>query len=57
MWVFDGEQWVQEGAGEAKPVSNVPDELEIGRLLPELQIVEVPRTRTEREIPFPFVIP
>lgn len=57
MWVFDGEQWVQEGAGETRPASHVPDELEIGRLLPELQIVEVPRTRTEREIPFPFVIP
>jgi hypothetical protein len=53
MWVFDGEQWVQEGAPEVKapvPAQEQPWEI----LVPELQIIEVENTRKEEIPPFPF---
>ncbi|HSN69349.1 MAG TPA: hypothetical protein VLV48_08900 [Thermoanaerobaculia bacterium] len=56
MWVFDGEQWVREGAPERKaPVTPPEQAWEI--LVPELQIIEVERTRPEEIPPFPFPLP
>ncbi len=53
MWVFDGEQWVQEGASGVKaPLSAEKQAWEI--LVPELQIIEVGNTRNEEIPPPPF---
>ena len=56
MWVFDGEQWFEEGngdAGHAKPESRPRYE----ELMPELQVIEVvipiPNTNTNY-IPLPL---
>jgi hypothetical protein len=55
MWVFDGEQWIQEGAPHAKaPVPTQEQAWEI--LVPELQIIEVENTRNEEIPPVPFPI-
>ncbi len=55
MWVFDGEQWTEEGGGEKKAEQQ---QFSIDRFVPEIQpelqveIVQVPRT-----IPLPFTTP
>lgn len=58
MWVFDGEQWIQED-GEEQSARNrrlAPEHYD--RLGPELQIVPVIRRREREEIPpFPIAIP
>ena len=54
MWVFDGEQWTEEGAaGEKRNVetTNVPME----QFVPELQVIEiVPVVTPKPQIPFPL---
>ncbi len=55
MWVFDGEQWVQEGASGAKAPVPAP-ELAWEILVPQLQIIEVEITRDEEIPPVPFPI-
>ncbi|MGH9456481.1 MAG: hypothetical protein ACRD2J_02460 [Thermoanaerobaculia bacterium] len=52
MWVFDGEQWIQEGAPEARK-PELP-EIDLERLVPELQIVEIPVPRKQDIPPFPI---
>ncbi|HEU4520687.1 MAG TPA: hypothetical protein VFT12_01720 [Thermoanaerobaculia bacterium] len=43
MWIYDGEEWVEEGASEEK---RKPETVEIPMeaLLPQLQVVEVVQT-------------
>ena len=56
MWVFDGEEWVQEGGSEQSsdaPVRRSTDQ----EFYPELQIVDVPVVRRERDTHFPIPIP
>jgi len=54
MWIFDGDEWKEEGSGEKHVRTEVtlpmPEEMQ-----PELQIIEVPVTvpRT-RYIPVPL---
>jgi len=57
MWVFDGEQWFEEGNGDTgstKPESRPRYE----ELMPERQVVEVviPNTHTNT-IPVPLPLP
>lgn len=55
MWIYDGEQWIEEGASESgiKP-ENTPRREEM--FYPELQVVEiVPVPRTNYVPPFPMV--
>lgn len=56
MWVFDGEQWTEEGAGEAKrnvETTYVP--MIEHQFVPELQVIEVvPVTKTNPIPPFPL---
>ena len=56
MWVFDGEQWTEEGAGEAK--RNVDVDMinaRIEQFVPELQVIEVvPLPRKNPVPPFPL---
>lgn len=50
MWIFDGEEWINEGDGR-KPTPQAP-EMEPERFVPELQIVEVPVVhRREKVVP------
>jgi hypothetical protein len=54
MWIYDGEQWIEEGAGEkvVKPESPMPP---LQEFYPELQVVEVvPIPRTNQMPPFPL---
>jgi hypothetical protein len=54
MWVFDGEEWTEEGtsSSSAKP-ENSP--IRIDELMPELQIIEiVPVPQTNYVPPFPL---
>ena len=57
MWVFDGEEWEEEGrSSDAKPATpEVP--VNRGEFVPELQIAEVlpVKPRVQIEIPFPVV--
>jgi hypothetical protein len=54
MWVFDGEQWTEEGAVQEKrnvETNTVPRE----QFYPELQVVEVvPVVTPKTQIPFPL---
>ncbi|GAC1394954.1 MAG: hypothetical protein NVSMB68_11660 [Thermoanaerobaculia bacterium] len=58
MWVFDGEQWTEEGGSAQQTPKTEPkqfdmDPRDMNRFLPELQVVEVvpvmPRTN---HVPF-----
>ncbi|MHB0970062.1 MAG: hypothetical protein ACYC7A_08160 [Thermoanaerobaculia bacterium] len=58
MWVFDGEEWVQEGGGSGQQGSDAPVRRPTDQeFYPELQIVEVPVVRRERDTHFPIPIP
>jgi hypothetical protein len=57
MWVFDGEQWTEEGAGEAKRNVNVVDiNFRIDQFVPELQVMEVVPVAKPNPVP-PFPLP
>lgn len=58
MWVFDGEEWIEDG-GRETPRARKP-ELERPRyeeMMPELQVVEVlvplPKKHRDRPLPLP----
>lgn len=52
MWVFDGEQWIDEGAAANESTVKIPaTELPYEMFLPELQIQPVTRTREEERLP------
>ena len=58
MWVFDGEEWIQEGGGEQSAPNRKPAPEQHDRLGPELQIVPRIRRREREELPpFPIAIP
>lgn len=51
MWVFDGEEWTEEG-GSTEPKSSRPeiDPRRFDEFVPELQVIEIvqiPRTGTQ----------
>ena len=54
MWVFDGEQWTEEGAVEEKrkvETTSIPME----QFVPEMQVIEVvPVVVPKTQIPFPL---
>lgn len=58
MWVFDGEEWVEEGASstsDRKPTT-VEKSWPAEQFYPELQIVEVPLVRERLPEPPPLII-
>lgn len=58
MWVYDGENWIDEGRGSDKSRNPEPRRVPVDEFQPELQIVEVPVTRRENTIPpIPIAIP
>ena len=53
MWIFDGEEWTQEGGSEEKrkpETVTVPYDM----FLPELQVIEVVQTPHKQIPPFPL---
>lgn len=55
MWVYDGEEWTEEG-GERKPETTTP-RLPQGEFVPELQVIEivqVPTVKPSYVPPFPL---
>lgn len=58
MWVFDGEQWHEEGKSSnvETPNSGTRPEVPYEMFLPELEVREVPlRREEERWIPIPRI--
>jgi hypothetical protein len=56
MWVYDGEEWTEEGgsSGERKPEPALPL---FGEMMPELQVIEieyVPTKPRTNYIPVPL---
>ena len=57
MWVFDGEQWTEEGAGGVVKRNFEVDmiNVRIEQFVPELQVIEVvPLPRKNPVPPFPM---
>jgi hypothetical protein len=56
MWVFDGEEWTEEGGsvGERKPADAHPM---FGEMMPELQIIEIVHVPTPRTNYIPVPLP
>jgi hypothetical protein len=54
MWVFDGEQWIDEGGSEQ--TVNKAEQKQFDMFLPELQVVElvIPNPWTQNVPPFPM---
>ena len=53
MWVFDGEQWTEDGASEERrnvETTQVP----IEQFVPELQVIEVVPVPRKNPVPFPL---
>jgi hypothetical protein len=56
MWVFDGEQWTEEGS-EQKSKPEQQKQIPIGEMLPELQVLEIVQVpKTNNPVP-PFPLP
>ncbi|HVS31944.1 MAG TPA: hypothetical protein VMS98_10840 [Thermoanaerobaculia bacterium] len=53
MWVFDGENWINEDAAEQKREVEIPVRIE--QFVPELQVIEV--VPVPKKIPVPFPLP
>jgi hypothetical protein len=54
MWIYDGEQWIEEGASDesnAKPDTTMP---QFDQFVPELQVIEIPLPRPTYVPPFPL---
>ncbi len=56
MWVFDGEEWTEEGATETRkpdePMRPAP-----GEFYPELQVIEIVPVPTPQPQYVPFPLP
>lgn len=54
MWVFDGEEWVQDNPGRKPEEAKDERPEHFDEFYPELQIVEVPLNHREPVPPFPL---
>ena len=55
MWVYDGEEWTEEG-GERKPETTTRPPA--GEFVPELQVIEIVQVPTVKpSYPTPFPLP
>ena len=54
MWVFDGEEWYEEGGGPKPANSSDEQQFYWDMLQPELQIVEIAREEIDPVPPFPL---
>jgi hypothetical protein len=56
MWVFDGEEWTEEGVSEKAKTSEVTAIPFDKFAMPELQIIEITPVTTPKPVP-PFPMP
>ncbi len=54
MWVFDGEQWTEEGGSSDKTPKAEQKQFRIEEFLPELQVQVVPTVPRTNRIPVPL---
>jgi hypothetical protein len=56
MWVFDGEEWYEEGSGESTSARKPESRPRFEELMPELQVIEVviPVPKTNHVPPMPL---
>lgn len=55
MWVYDGEEWTEEGADRTQP--ETAQRPRYDELMPELQVIEIvplPTPRPQHVPPFPL---
>ena len=58
MWVFDGEEWTEEGGSSSGATKNETTRPRYDELTPELQVIEIlPVPQTNRVPVVPFTIP
>ena len=55
MWVFDGEEWTDEGASE-KPKADAGTQIPMNEFVPELQVIEIVPVKKPIPVP-PFPLP
>ena len=53
MWIYDGEQWIEEGVSESekKPDATMP---QFDMFYPELQVIEIVQVPKPTHVPFPL---
>lgn len=54
MWVFDGEQWIDEGNEQKKHEQQ--KQLRYDEMMPELQVIEIVQVPKQTPVP-PFPLP
>ncbi len=54
MWVFDGEEWTEEGVSEKK--IDVRAHIPMNEFVPELQVIEIVQVPKTKPMP-PFPLP
>ncbi len=54
MWVFDGEQWIEEGSEQKSKPEQKP--IPFGEFMPELQVIEIVQVPKQTPVP-PFPLP
>ena len=52
MWIYDGEEWIEEGVKEREKKTDQAPEFE-EQFYPELEIIEIPRTNRISPPPMP----
>ena len=55
MWVFDGEEWTEEGVSE-KPRVDAGTRIPMNEFVPELQVIEIVHVPKTKPVP-PFPLP
>jgi len=55
MWVFDGEEWTEEGVSE-KPRVDTGKKIPMNEFVPELQVIEIVHVPKTKPVP-PFPLP
>lgn len=55
MWIYDGEQWIEEGASESERKPEQTPDQQHEMFYPELQVIEIPVPKTNYVPPFPAV--
>ena len=56
MWVFDGEEWIEEGGSRDSAKNEKAMRIPISEFVPELQVLEIVPTPKSNPIP-PFPLP
>lgn len=56
MWVYDGEEWTQEGGSEQRTRTESPRPQWADEFVPELQVIEIVHVPKSTPIP-PFPLP